>query len=679
MQLDRSSRHRSVNQEYDIESFFLGISIPVALVLVILLKYVLPYFIATPDPSQAAHAFLSAHVGNCHPKPLEQARYITAITFVPAAYLAAYLYFQKMSKSPLIERIVNPLLLLASRLSIFSVVAFAFLYQTIWNYRYFRWSQIATSTLLCCLGLYVWYYRPVLKKRILRLLEITLSSSKVTWLLVILISIYGLIPGYATERNITNSNNIFAFHLPYYVGDFFSIMSGKYPFVNFYPMYQNVLSMLLSPIYFILGFKLSVFTFSMVLLSFIGLILTFAAFSRVITEPWKRLPLFLPVLAGGMYSINDPYGTHVANSFLYYANWPIRLFGPSLMLFLISRFYAGKQQVRNKAFIYFIGSWVALNNLDFGLSSFGATILAVSCWEILKNKKLKITLFVKEVSLAGAVSLLSLSIYSIVLYILSGHFPNFLKMTTFIQVFAKYGYGMEPAPPIGLYWIIYLTFMTAIVRSLIVIWNTSTPSNPQKLRVAMLLYSGIFGAGSMMYFMGRSHPYTLIVFFFSWAISLVLLMIDFMESFEIGRRTGILRPTFYAFSYCLLITILFFQAPHLKGEVERLRSHHPLLESDINDIQNYLKDHIQQHEKIALLYPYADLVARNLQIVNTFAYADPSAIFLKDQINTIMETLETSQTKKVFGIVGAELKDRLIQSKFVNISSHRDLTLWKKP
>src|SRR5262249_19048914 len=124
-------------------------------------------------------------------------------------------------------------------------------------------------------------------------------------------------------------------------------------------------------------------------------------------------------------------------------------------------------------------------------------------------------------------------------------------------------FQMLPMPACGLHWIIYLTLIGAIGRGLF-------DGRLERVHRGLLLFSGVFGLGALMYFVGRSHHNVLITIFSAWALAFSILIWRLNP-----QEFGLTSPRFLPASLELLVTLGLFcsivQVRHLANPLEQVQ------------------------------------------------------------------------------------------------------------
>jgi hypothetical protein len=121
---------------------------------------------------------------------------------------------------------------------------------------------------------------------------------------------------------------------------------------------------------------------------------------------------------------------------------------------------------------------------------------------------------------------------------------------------------------LGLHLLIYLTYVGAIIAATVRMRRRA----PNRVLTGMLAWAGVFGLGAGFYFVGRSHPATLVHEFSAWALTLVLLTILAVRELSARRlRRTAVGALIVLFGFGLAACSL-AQAPTPWDQVARLQA-----------------------------------------------------------------------------------------------------------
>jgi hypothetical protein len=448
-----------------------------------------------------------------------------------------------------------------------------------------------------------------------------------------------------------------AHHLSLTMGEFEAVLNGRTPKVDFCPQYQHLLSYALLPVFRCVGLTVSTFSMAMVGLSALGFLLVFWVFSRVAGDPWKALCLFLPFLWASTYTVLRLPGPtdDRLNAFSYYAVGPLRYLGPWVTAAVLTRFLIRPSRV-TLVVLGLSGMLAAINNSDFGLPAAGAALAAVLFApdpEEISTWRSRVT----ALGLFATGTLLALGVDVLVTVLRSGHFPDYRMAFVFQNAFILTGFFMLPMPPLGLHWVVYATFIAAIIRGLL------EPPH-LRLRKGLLLYGGVFGCGALMYYVGRSHVLVLPAIFSAWAFPFLLLVWAWWEdSRPLASPRHFLRALsvpglLLAFGYTVIFS-LGEDMPSLRKSMARLSGpavpEWPLLSTPVKVVQQLA----HPHEKVLVMSEHGFLIAHQAGVDNVFPFVQPGSVILRSQLALALRALEQHHVCRVFGRFAGILDDMI--------------------
>jgi hypothetical protein len=664
--------------------------VPITIILMVCLFILAPLLAVNPDLNFAQQIFLPyvCTLLECKPEPLEQIRYILAITIVPLTFLLAITILKiiRFSIPSFFRPVALPVVLLIQSVLIafISVNAQvgdkATIFYILAKDNFVPWL-LAGSLVLLGFILFKIAYNQIFVVRVglsvnaHRGLLKNISINYIPYNIAIFYTLLRLMPSIIVDFDYQSTNNIVSWHIPYSMGEFAAVLNGKTILVNFFPQYQNFLPYILLPIFNIFGLSLTSFSLAMSTLSLIGMMLIFAVYKYLTKSSWIALALYIPYCSLSFFP-NHSVGGLVLNAFNYFVVAPLRYFGYWILAFLLAR-YLLKPTLPRMAILFFIGGIVTINNLDFGIPALVAVLVAViittgnGLFPPLKTAFKIGSIFIVSVSLA-------LGLFIFITIIRSGETPNIGQLTLFQRIFAVYGFGMLPMPPLGLHWLIYITFMAAILVGLqrtVSVLGTNDLFSQQRLSNGLLVFSGIAGCGALMYFVGRSHPYVLTCVFPAWAFSLLLLaweqFLDWRKNFSQFNTTDKLVryiPTVVLLFLYIIFTGNILTTPALPTQLARLRSYNNSFSTWQAKAVEFVRNQTHTKENIGIIYPYGYEIANIAQVENVFPYTTPFSLILKSQLEVAIKTFKSKDVKHLFGYFPEDINNRLIQEgyHFVN-------------
>jgi hypothetical protein len=308
----------------------------------------------------------------CAPEPIEQARYLLAIVCLPVGFYLGLLCIERRisSHNAKISKIFG--WLATKQKSFVLIIQWMLTAAIVFMFIESQEIRDILSLNLILLPVSLVLFNCLLREKSKFYLKLSL---KWCWAIAIFLIVYELSTGTFTTKTIGNGTAGFHFHLPYTSGEFAAILNGRSPWVDFYPQYQTLISYLLVPYFHIFKFSVGSFTLGMALLSLIGFSICFWIFTVIAKRAQQALALFLPVLFLSFCPF-DQNQYCVTNTFNYFAVGPLRYFWPWLTVGACVYYWQKSTNFR-MFLVCFFGATATLNNLDFGLPAFAASMIAL--------------------------------------------------------------------------------------------------------------------------------------------------------------------------------------------------------------------------------------------------------------------------------------------------------------
>jgi hypothetical protein len=416
------------------------------------------------------------------------------------------------------------------------------------------------------------------------------------------------------------------------------------------------------PYFRVFGVGITSFSLLMTLLSAAELRMALAILRQVTRSEWAATLLFIPFAAIGFYPVQEaapPLERYY--SFNVYMQHPLRTFGPWLVAFLCAG-YLARPSTRRMVALFLVAALVTVNNVDFGFPAFVASLAAVLATAdvgLLPSRKNALPIVFR----ALASALVALVGFAGICLLRSGSLPNFGRWLDVQTTYVVYGFGMLPMPDKGIYWIVFGTFLAAIAVALLGLARDESGDSLLRQRYGMLLFSGIFGFGASMYYVGRSHPWSLIVIFSFWGFSLSLLL---WEAFSAWRERKTLRrfwislvPTALLVSQVSICLLAIVEMNPPLGQVERLAIQSPTFSDRLAELDGFVERHTKSGERVVISFPFAHLVGITAGVDNVFPFGFAGELLTFGQIDQLVEAIEKNHVTQVFGELRSEEATRL--------------------
>jgi hypothetical protein len=453
-----------------------------------------------------------------------------------------------------------------------------------------------------------------------------------------------LLPAVVTDETVGSSGPIASGHIPVQASDYFAVVDGRTPLVDYVPQYVNLLPLALAPMLSGFDMSLTSFSLSMTALSLVALLALFGALLQVTERPVAALALYVPVLAFGLFPWSVE-GLQREFNGLYYAFFPGRYLGPFVVGWLCA--LVVRRRRLPAWFLFFIAGLVALNNFEFG----GPSVIAAFAALVLGSDRPRPLAQTVRALLAQAVIGLvgALALVSIVTLVRAGELPDLGSLTYYSRLFAREAFGLEPMPTLGLHIALYLTFVAAILAAAV----RYVQARHDSTLTAMLAYAGTFGLLTSLYFAGRSRPWQLMLLFPVWGLALALLAWTAARSLSSAsvERTSLARsllPSLAALCGFGVMVAAIATFPPPWTQVERL-SRSGSAVYDVPGVQRFVDERTDPGEAILLFGTLADhRVAERAGVVNVSPWNNALSILSEREVLRALDALEQEQGSKVF-------------------------------
>lgn len=458
-------------------------------------------------------------------------------------------------------------------------------------------------------------------------------------LLVALVAIgIALLPAINTDGSIAQAHYSVVFHLEFTYDETLAVLNGHSPLGDFTAQYASLWPYAIAGGLSLLGGSLLAFTGLMAALTGVTLLALYDVLRRVTRSSLLALVLFLPLLATFGYCLRDP----VINRFSlinYFGIQPLRTAGPFLLAWLVARHLDGTRPRRLWP-LFLMGGLVVLNNTDWGLAALAATIAAL-LWAKPRIERAQVGRTVVE-GLGGL-----LAAYALVAALLlarTGSLPDLARGFSYAHLFAIEGFAMLPIKPLfGLVIVLFLTYVAAIgvatVRAL--------RSEPDRLLTGLLAWSGVFGLGAGVYYVGHSQSELVIYMFPAWALSVTLLTVAVLGGARPRPRPAVIAVLV---AFGLLVCSL-AQIPAPWQQVQRLDAHGPQTFAQPLG-QDLVAQHTRPGEHVLVMSPLGHRIAENLRLDDVEPWSSVRSIFALEQLEESLAALRAAGGTKVFVMTG---------------------------
>ncbi len=461
--------------------------------------------------------------------------------------------------------------------------------------------------------------------------------------IALLATVIFVLPAVVTDATVGQAGQLAAGHIPVQAEDYFSVVNGRTPLVDYIAQYANLLPLLLEPVLATFDSSITAVSIAMCTLSVIALLAIFGVFRQVTRGPWTALALFLPFLALALFPWNDsgPFRNFDAN---YYGILPGRLFGPFLLAWLFA--ISTRRRIPVWALFGFAGL-VIVNNVEFGIPALLSLIVGLGVsWDRTEPLRER----VRRLAVQGAAGLLgAIVLVCAVILIRTGELPDPTLLTYFNRVFLRDSFGLVPMPTLGLQWALYFTYAAALVMAAV----RYVRDEPDRTLTAMLAFSGIFGLATGMYFVGRSSQFQLMLLFPPWALSLALVAWTAAGSLRHSagdreRLKRILIPACAALiGFGLMVSAIARVSPPWR-QIDRLADGGVAV-NDLLAAQRYVEANTHPGEHVLIIGTTLDhRVADRAGVVNVSPINGITGLIVPDEATRAIDQLEEAGGTDVF-------------------------------
>jgi hypothetical protein len=447
------------------------------------------------------------------PKPTEEARYLLALGAPLLLALATVAALPRLPAIP--SRAAAAGVAVVQALGVaFVVVCVAGQHTPRWTVAYFDTRTLCVAAAIALLVVATVRAAPLRRRAAAALRERTSVRVAAVALAGAMTAIW-LLPAINTDRSIAWAHFTAQYHVAFSLDETFAVLNGLTPLVSFSAQYGSLWPFAVALPMLAFGKTLLVFSIAMTSITGLAMLAVFGVLRRAARSALAGLLLFLPFLASGFFrvdgtlAIRHEFGT-------YFPMFPLRYGGPYLLAWFVARRLDGRERAPPWP-LFLVAGLVVLNNTDFGVSAFGATIAAL-LWTGWARRR-SIARLVANVALGLAAAYALVSVLTLVR---AGALPDPARVVEFARIYGVGGFNAIRLPSaIGLPLVIYLTYCAAIATATV----RALAHEPNRVLTGMLAWVGVFGLGSADYYMARSYYEVMPYLFSAWTLALALLAI----------------------------------------------------------------------------------------------------------------------------------------------------------
>jgi hypothetical protein len=435
----------------------------------------------------------------------------------------------------------------------------------------------------------------------------------------------------------TIGNAAFSDLPPWAMADTFAILDGRTSMVDFYAFYGEVWAYVAAVPMYVLGATITVFSIVMASISGLSLLAVYAVLRRVARSSLLALLLFAPVLATGFLRVPGVAERPATNAQIF-SVWPMRYAGPYFLAWLTVRHVDGAAPRRVWP-LFLVAGLGMVNNLEFGLGAFPATLAALVCAAPPRSRRAALRL-ASEVAggLLGALGLVVL-----VTLVRAGALPDFGFLLEYPRIFGATGYAALPMPTAGFHLVLYATFAATIGVAAV-----RFVKHERDLLTSMLAWIGIFGLPAGSYFAGRSDLVKLVALFSAWSLALALLVVVVVRDLAAREwRRPDLAGLLVLFGFGIAVASL-HELPTPWSQVTRLGSATATPLYAQTAAKRFVATHTRRGERVAILIAMGHRLARDLDLVNVTPFSYIQMIVTQPQMQIELDTIRREHATKLF-------------------------------
>ncbi len=324
------------------------------------------------------------------------------------------------------------------------------------------------------------------------------------------------------------------------------VYAGKSLLVNLNDQY-GLYPWFLKPVFLIIGLSTYKYGLVMAILNVLSFLFFFLGIKKLLRNDFLSLLVFLAVTWWLYWVVRIEFE---AIPRVYYQFHPIRIIFPSLTFYLLVLYQSSAEARRKKLLpaLTLVAAFGVLWNMDSGLVSFGATLIALVSSTLGKGPlKDSLRAAAKYVAYLVGSLLAALLLFALSTKIQSGSWPNLASISDFQVMFYITGYFMLPMTAMHFWNFLVLMYIVAGVYALGMLKKGQEWDNP------VIVYLFILGAGIFSYFQGRSFDTNV-----TWVTYPGIILLGVLCNKLIANVPAKLSAIKLNVSYLVLVSGLFF-------------------------------------------------------------------------------------------------------------------------
>ena len=447
-----------------------------------------------------------------------------------------------------------------------------------------------------------------------------------------------LATAFNTEGSIGRADVSVVENVAIWVDEALAVLNGRMPLAGFHPQYAQLWPYAAAGTMALFGASLGVYAAAIAAFTGAALLAVFATFRRVAGSSLLALALFAPFVATSFFKIHGTLANRYSPASLY-SLFPIRYGGPYVLAWLLARQLDGARPRRPTA-LCFAAGLVALNNPEFGVPAFAATLAAL-LWTMPQPTWANAARRLGAGAIGAAGAALAVTLLTLAA---AGALPRFSQLLEFARIYGPEGFGMLPMPVAGVHLAIYLTFAAALV--------VATARSVDRARDAtltgLLCWIGVFGLGACGYYAGRSFPDVLIDLFSPWAFALALLLVA-------AVRATLARPSRTPTAAELAVLVAFgvavcslAQTPLPWTQLARLTRAPAARVLQAPAADRFVRAHSVPGEHVLIMARLGHRIAAHAGVTDVFPYPDLASAVTVEQWEAIDRLAQAQRVRSAF-------------------------------
>jgi hypothetical protein len=426
-------------------------------------------------------------------------------------------------------------------------------------------------------------------------------------------------------------------NLPFTFNDAIAVLDGRTPLVDYHLIYAKLLPYVTAAVLGTFGTSTLVYSAFMAMLNVLVLMAVYALLRRVARSSVAALLLFIPFVATSDIAFSTIRAGELGPMTLS-ATWPMRYGGAYLLAWLTVRHLDGCTPKRRWV-LFMIGGLAAVNSLEFGVSAFVATVVALG----FARPPRSATSVIRLAADAATGAAIAVALVCLVTFARARALPDLSMLFEWPNIFTRLGWFSFPLHVWGLHLAIYATFVAAIAVAAIQV----VQSKKDPLLTGMLTWSGVFGLLNAGYFVSNPDVTKLTTLLSAWSFSIVLLTIVCARALA---ARGWRHPTygellvFLGFGICVCL-VGRVSPPH--EQIARLTQPHSD-PSYLTVVESFVDQLTRRGEKVAILVPMSYRVSHDLDLDNVSPYGFMNEIVTRSQMETLIDALRRERVLSVF-------------------------------